>query len=70
MYRVAYEDSDLVIRIEKDSINKHLLSNLLEYLESEQIRQKSKMSRRQAKIIAKEINKNVWRPIKDKVLGQ
>lgn len=70
MYRVAYEDSDLVIRIEKDSINEHLLSNLLEYLESEQIRQKNKMSRSQAKIIAKEINKNVWRSIKDKVLGQ
>ncbi len=44
MYQLKYENKDIVIRFDKNSIDKTSLANMLEYLEIEQIRMESKLS--------------------------
>jgi hypothetical protein len=68
MYQVEYQNKDIVIRFDRNSIDKNLLASLLEYLEIEQIRKKSKLTEKQAKLLAKEINQKVWEKIKDKFI--
>jgi hypothetical protein len=72
MYQVEYQNKDIVIRFDRNSIDKkfacNLLASLLEYLEIEQIRKKSKLTEKQAKLLAKEINQKVWKKIKDKFI--
>jgi len=68
MYTIAYENKDIVIRFEKETVDKKLLSNFLEFIELEQIRKKSKLTEKQADKIAKEINRKVWDKLKKNVL--
>lgn len=68
MYSIAYENQDIVIRINKHSIDKRTLSGFLESIELEGIRRKSQLTRKQALKISREINQNVWNHLKDKVL--
>lgn len=68
MYSVAYDDEDVVIRFNQNSVDKNLIANFLALIELEQIRRKSKLTEEQAKLLAKEINKNVWEKLKSKVL--
>lgn len=70
MYQVEYENKDIVIRIDRDSIDKKLLARLLEYLEIEQIRLKSKLTDKQAEQLVKEINQNVWEKIKERYIEE
>lgn len=68
MYQIEYQNKDIIIRFDRNSIDKNLLASLLEYLEIEQIRKKSKLTKKQAKILAEEINQKVWEKIKDKFI--
>ena len=70
MYTIAYENKDIVIRFEKEAIDKKLLSNFMEFIELEQIRRKSKLTEKQADKIAKEINRKVWDKLKKNVLEE
>lgn len=70
MYTIAYEDKDIVIRFEKEAVDKKLLSNFLEFIELEQIRKKSQLTEKQADKIAKEINRKVWDKLKKNVLEE
>ena len=70
MYTIAYENKDIVIRFEKETVDKKLLSNFLEFIEMEQIRKRSKLSDKQADKIAKEINRKVWDKLKKNVLEE
>lgn len=68
MYQLEYDNKDIVIRFDRDSVDKNLLASLLEFLEIEQIRKKSTLTEKQAKLLAKEINQKVWEKIKDKFI--
>jgi hypothetical protein len=70
MYTIAYENKDIVIRFEKETIDKKLLSNFLEFIELEQIRKRSKLTDKQADKIAREINRKVWDKLKKNVLEE
>ncbi|MCK6623333.1 MAG: hypothetical protein HUU32_20170 [Calditrichaceae bacterium] len=70
MYQLEYDNKDIVVRFERDSIDKTLLASLLEYLEIEQIRMKSKLTEKQAKQLAKQINQSVWEKIKEKYIEE
>lgn len=70
MYTIAYENKDIVIRFEKETIDKKLLSNFLEFIEMEQIRKRSKLTDKQADKIAREINRKVWDKLKKNVLEE
>lgn len=64
MYTIAYENKDIVVRFNEESIDKNLLANFLEFIELEQIKKKSKLTEEQAATLAKEINQNVWKKLK------
>jgi len=68
MYTVAYENKDIVIRFNKDAIDKKTLSSFLEFIELEEIRRKSRLTAEKAITISKGINRNVWKKLKDKVV--
>lgn len=68
MYTVAYDNKDIVIRINKDAIDKRTLSSFLEFVEMEEIRRKSRLTSAKAASLAKEIKHNVWSRLKDTVL--
>ncbi len=67
MYQLAYENKDIVIRFDKNSIDKMTLANILEYLEIEQIRKKSKLSENDVQRLSREINRKVWNQLKGKI---
>ena len=68
MYTIAYEDKQIVIRFEKEAVDKKLLSSFLEFIELEQIRKRSRLTEKQADKIAKDINRKVWDKLKKDVL--
>lgn len=70
MYQLAYENKDIVIRFDKNSIDKMSLANVLEYLEIEQIRKKSKLSENDILKLSKEINRKVWEQLKEKYIEE
>jgi len=70
MYQLAYENKDIVIRFDKNSIDKMSLANILEYLEIEQIRKKSKLSENDVLRLSKKINRKVWEQLKDKYIEE
>lgn len=67
MHSVAYENKDIVIRFNKDAVDKKTLSNFLEFIELEEIRKKSRLTAQEAAKISKEINRSVWNKLKDRV---
>jgi len=70
MYQLEYENKDIIIRFDKNSIDKASLANILEYLEIEQIRIKSKLSENDVQMLSKEINQKVWEQLKGKYIEE
>jgi hypothetical protein len=68
MYKISYEDKDIVVRFDSSEIDKETLMDLLDFADMEMIRKKSKLSKEEAFAISKEINKDAWNKVKDKVL--
>ncbi|MBD3337764.1 MAG: hypothetical protein GF353_21785, partial [Candidatus Lokiarchaeota archaeon] len=48
MYTIAFENNDIIVRFNEDSVDKKLLADFLEFIEIEQIRKKSKLTEKQA----------------------
>jgi len=68
MYKISYEDKDIVVRFDSSEIDKGTLMDLLDFVDMEMIRKKSKLSKEEAFAISKEINKDAWNKVKDKVI--
>lgn len=68
MYKISYEDKDIIVRFDSSEIDKDTLMDLLDFVDMEMIRKKSKLSKEKAFAISKEINKDAWNKVKDKVL--
>ena len=68
MYDIAYDKNDIVIRFHETSVDRKLLANFLEFIELEQMRQKSKLTEEQVASLAREINQRVWEQLKHRVL--
>ena len=67
MYKIGYEEKDIVIRLSKDLIDKEALSRFLDYIELESIRKRSKLSKEQALKLAKEVDREAWQKIKNTI---
>lgn len=63
MYKIGYEDKDIVIRFNKNLIDKEAISKFLDYIELESIRRKSKLNQEQAVELAKEVDQKVWQKV-------
>jgi hypothetical protein len=67
MYKIAFEDKDVVIRLNRDLVDEDELSRFLDYICLESIRKNSKLTEEQATILAKEIDRDVWKNIHNKL---
>ncbi len=67
MYRIGLEGKDIVIRLNRDLVDKDELSRFLDYICLESIRKSSKLTEEQATTLAKEIDQNVWKNIRNRL---
>ena len=65
MYKIVFEDKDIVIRLNRDLVNKDELSRFLDYIFLQSIGKNSELTEEQATILAKEIDRNVWKKIQN-----
>ena len=69
-YSISVEERDIVVRFNRSCIDMDALSRFLDYVELEAIAKKSKLTEEQAAALAEEIDRDVWKEIKQKFLGE
>ena len=69
-YSITREDEEVVIRVNGDMVDQEALTKLLDYLELESIRKRSKLTEAQAAVLAAEVDGNVWENTKEKFTGE
>jgi hypothetical protein len=69
-YSIILEEEDVVIRVHGDLVDQEALTKLLDYLELESIRKRSKLTEAQANVLAAEVDRNVWEKTKEKLIGE
>ncbi|MBN2011758.1 hypothetical protein JW960_20685 [candidate division KSB1 bacterium] len=68
MYTIAFDNKDIVIRSDEQSVDKKVLTNFLGLIELEQIRKRSKLTDEQIEVLSKEINQRAWDKMKNNAL--
>jgi hypothetical protein len=69
-YTISVEDQEIVIRLNEDMVDQEVLTKLLDYIELESIRRRSKLDEAEASALAAEVDSNAWENIKEKILGE
>ena len=69
-YSITREDEEVVIRVNGDMVDQEALTKLLDYLELESIRKRSKLTEAQAAVLAAEVDGNIWENTKEKFTGE
>ncbi len=64
VYSIALEDTDIVVRLNRDAIDQEALTKFLDYLELETVRKRSQLTEEQAAALADEIDGAVWNNLK------
>src|SRR5205085_3169613 len=67
-YQITNEQSQIVIRLDSHLIDSPGLSRLLDYIELEMVRNRSRLTEDQASDLADEIDRGVWNQVKHKYL--
>lgn len=65
-YTIEIEQSDIVVRVNRDSIDQEALRRLLDFLELETLRKRSQLTEEQAAELAADIDRNVWEKLDSK----
>ena len=68
-YTIRLENKDIVVRLNRESIDLEQLRMFLDYLELESIRKRSQLTGEQADQLALEIDQAVWESIQSKFTG-
>ena len=69
LYNITVDNQDIIVRLNRDIIDRDTLSKFLDYLELETIRKRSQLTVEQAAALADEIDRDVWSKIKHKFVG-
>lgn len=64
LYNITVDNQDIIVRINRDIIDRDTLSKFLDYLELETIRKRSQLTLEQAAALADEIDRDEWSKIK------
>ncbi len=67
-YTITLDNNDIVVRLDRDLIDQEALARLLDYVELESIRKRSKLTEKQAERLAEEVNQAAWESSKPKFL--
>ncbi len=63
-YSIAVEDTDIVVRLNREAIDQDALRRFLDYLDLETVRNQSQLTDEQAVEIAADIDHAVWETLK------
>lgn len=69
-YNITVENKDIIVRLNRDIIDRDTLIKLLDYLELETIRKHSRLTEKQAATLAEEIDTKVWSNLKHKFVTE
>jgi len=64
MHSIQYEQSEIVIRLPKNTVSSQILEQFLERLNIDEIRQQSLLTQNQADELAGEVKKSTWQALK------
>ncbi len=64
LYNITVDNQDIIVRLNRDIIDRDTLSKFLDYLELETIRKRSQLTVEQAAALADEIDRDEWSKIK------
>jgi hypothetical protein len=67
-YSVANVDGEVIIRLNRAAFDDKRIAEILNLIEFDAIKQKSRLTEEQAESLAKEINQNVWNVAKKRFL--
>jgi hypothetical protein len=65
-YSIAVENSDIIVRLNRHTIDQDALVRFLDYLELETIRRRSQLTDEQAAKLAADIDHATWETLKSK----
>jgi hypothetical protein len=63
-YEITTEQDSIVIRLPKQAADEEVLMKLLDYLELEAVRRRSRLTKEDAKSLAKEIKQGAWQQVR------
>ncbi len=63
-YSIVVENTDIVVRVNRNTIDQDALTRFLDYLELETIRKQSQLTDEQAAVLATEIERAAWEQLK------
>ena len=69
MYNITVDNQDIIVKFDRELMDRDTLSKFLDYLELETIRKRSNLTEEQAATLAEEIDRDVWSKIKQKFVG-
>ncbi len=69
LYNITVDNQDIIVRFNRELMDRDTLSKFLDYLELETIRKRSNLTEEQAATLAEEIDRDVWSKIKQKFVG-
>lgn len=69
LYNITVDKQDIIVRFDRELMDRDTLSKFLDYLELETIRKRSNLTVEQAATLAEEIDRDVWSKIKQKFVG-
>jgi hypothetical protein len=69
LYNITVDKQDIIVRFNRELMDRDTLSRFLDYLELETIRKRSNLTVEQAAALAEEIDRDVWSKIKQKFVG-
>ena len=67
-YTITLDNNDIIVRLDRTLIDEEALTKLLDYVELESIRKRSKLTEEQAADLAKEVDQAAWESSKPKFL--
>jgi hypothetical protein len=63
-YSIAVEDTDIIVRLNRNTISQDALRRFLDYLELETIRNQSQLTDEQGVELAADVDRAVWEALK------
>lgn len=69
MFKISYENDDIVIRIRNSEIDNETLMEFLDYIELESIKKRSRLTEEESFYLSKEIDQSVWAKVKERYFG-
>lgn len=69
LYNITVDNQDIIVRFNRELMDRDTLNKFLDYLELETIKRRSNLTEEQAATLAEEINHDVWSKIKQKFVG-